>query len=534
MTEPRTAPAGKERVSAPGYLLERRAQPNRAATTPPLYFAVLVVACSIALCHEVVARQTGAYLAAGVGPPRAIALAGAALGALVGLAAVWKTERDTRGLLSFLLAASSLSASGSAFLLFFAFPRASLFAFTSLGLPALVAGLSAAMLLATFRALGRTLRQLDALEQLLNPFRLLGFAAAFGIAAAAAAQVGLLRSAAFIGLVLAVLSVWCPRLFVWLEPGSLRVTNAVRSLGFVALAAGVLSLFGAERLVPLEELAFHEGEILYTQKSEQRRYTIASSQHALSLFSGHSLRLSTLDEHRYFESLVQPALAVAKRRERVLVLGGGHGLVERELVRDATIRQITLVVPDRALPELARRLAWLNRRAESALFSARLELIEEEPILFLAETPRSFDVAILDLDDPVDFVEGKNYTRYFYALLAARLEAHGVAALQATDAFATPRTFASVLESLRAAGLKVLPYQAPIATIGNWGFALVSREPLVPPRAPISAARFVSPEALAQMFELSRDVRVAGEAPSLLHDQRAVARFSEERSTRGK
>lgn len=497
---------------------------------PPLYFSVLLVASLIGAAHELAVRQPEAYLSPGFGPPLWGATAGALIGALIGALAAVESRSDPRQLLPRLLLALSLLTTLSAPALFFAFARGRVFAPLSHALPPLGAALSAAALVSGFRALGPTLAALGALSELMNPFRLFGLAVTFGVAAAAAAQIGLLRSAAFVGLVLGLLSLWSWTLFGWLDGRRPIGARAGRALGAFSMAVAAGSIVLAERLVPLDELAFHEGEIVYAKDGEYRRYVVSSMQRAFALFSDHTLRVSTLDEARYHEALVHPALAARPDALSALVLGAGHGLVERELLKSARLERIDVVVADRALHDMARRMTWLAQLSGHALESPRIHVVESEPMAFLEQPGPEYDLVVADLDDPTGPVEGKNYTVYFDSLLARRLTERGVATMQATSVFATPRTFANLVGTAKAAGLDVLAYRAPVPLIGEWGFLLLSRQPIAPPVQGVPGAHFMSDPALAAAFELPADVSAPASEPSRLHAQHAVSLLALERS----
>ena len=55
------------------------------------------------------------------------------------------------------------------------------------------------------------------------------------------------------------------------------------------------------------------------------------------------LQFSSVDEFRYHEALVHPAMTLANSRENVLILGGGDGLAAREVLKYAEVQRILLV-----------------------------------------------------------------------------------------------------------------------------------------------------------------------------------------------
>ena len=68
--------------------------------------------------------------------------------------------------------------------------------------------------------------------------------------------------------------------------------------------------------------------------------------------NGH-LQFNEADEHIYHENLVHPAMHLAHRREKILILGGGDGLALREVLKYPDVREVTLVDLDPMMTGLA-------------------------------------------------------------------------------------------------------------------------------------------------------------------------------------
>jgi spermidine synthase len=309
------------------------------------------------------------------------------------------------------------------------------------------------------------------IEIALHPLGLLLVCGLVIAAAVGSMQAGLLRSAAVLGLGCALLACFTPQL----------VGCPDRRIGPLCLgssAAALIGLAGAHGLVAAREVRRVPGEVVYATVTDRVSLTVTSAQASFAVFLDGALKFTTVDERRYYERLVHPALVAAPRRGRVLLLGSGDGLAEREILRHPDVQRLTLVVLDRTLADLSSRLSFLRTLGGSALRSPRVHIVEREPIVWLETTSETFDVAIVDLPDPQDYRQAKNYTRYFYQQLAARLAPGGVAMVQATSPFKSPEAFATIRRTLEAAGLVTLPCRAPVPLLGEWGFILASRGPI--------------------------------------------------------
>ena len=66
------------------------------------------------------------------------------------------------------------------------------------------------------------------------------------------------------------------------------------------------------------------------------------------------MQFSSQDERRYHEALVHPPLSLAPSRKRILLLGGGDGLVMRELWRYHDVEEVIMVDLDPAMTNFGR------------------------------------------------------------------------------------------------------------------------------------------------------------------------------------
>jgi spermidine synthase len=372
-------------------------------------------------------------------------------------------------------------------------------------------------------ALGPELRDTEAVARWIRPARLLGVAALLGLCAALGARAGLVRSSATLGLVWATIAAW----WTWLRPGL-----APWRWASGALFLGNAALLGASPgLAPPADLARFPAEVVYARATDRGHFVVTSAQEHFNLFVGGQLEVSTLDQHRYYEALVHPAMQTARERRRVLLLGGGKGPAEREIFRYPEVSELTVVLIDRTLFELGRQMRWLDRLSGGALGDARLRVVEAEPLVWLGQGSDQFDVALVDLPDPDGYFPGKNFTRSFYRALRRRVRPAGAVAVQATSLGRSPQSFALIDETLVAAGWRTLRYHVPIVSLGDWGFVLASQATLHPPEQVPAGLRFLTPSVLGDLFRLPRDLpsRVAS-GPNVLYDQRLVDLFEQEQA----
>ncbi|MEV0090153.1 polyamine aminopropyltransferase [Streptomyces sp. NPDC050738] len=212
----------------------------------------------------------------------------------------------------------------------------------------------------------------------------------------------------------------------------------------------------------------------------------------LDLFLDGRLRVNGLDEHRYHQALVRPAMRGP--HARVLILGGGDGLAAREVLRYADVRSLTLVELDPGVEKLARTDPALSALNAHAYRDPRLHVVTADAFTWLRSPGpphQAYDVVISDLPDPGITPSTKLYSEEFYGLAGRVLAPDGRIAVHAGAVAARPHTFWTVVATLRSAGLHPLPYCAKGrlsgftagpdrasgagGAPGDWGFVLASR-----------------------------------------------------------
>ncbi|WP_447038364.1 polyamine aminopropyltransferase [Streptomyces sp. DSM 118878] len=210
---------------------------------------------------------------------------------------------------------------------------------------------------------------------------------------------------------------------------------------------------------------------------------------SLDLYLDGRLRISGRDEHRYHEGLVHPAMSGPHRR--VVVLGGGDGLAVREVLRHRGVRRVDVVELDAGVVDLARHDPALSALNGHAYRDRRVRVVIADAFRWLRAARGSYDVVISDLPDPGITASTKLYSQEFYGLATRVLAPGGRISVHAGPVTTRPRVFWTVETTLRAAGLRTVPYQVGgrrsgfaagpdrtsegVRAARDWGFVLASR-----------------------------------------------------------
>ncbi|WP_100330071.1 polyamine aminopropyltransferase [Bacillus xiapuensis] len=272
---------------------------------------------------------------------------------------------------------------------------------------------------------------------------------------------------------------------------------------FVLILIGIL--FGEEAAFHFEQKLYKD-PIVYSEQTPYQNIVLTREEGDTRLYLDGQLQFSSIDEHRYHETLVHPVMAAAGKQERVLVLGGGDGLAVRELLKYQETKEITLVDLDPAVVQLANEHHLLTGLNQHSLQNKKVRVLHQDAFQFMKQAHGFYDVIIVDLPDPNNESLNKLYTIEFYSLLRNHLAADGAMAVQATSPVFAPEVYWTIDHTIAAAGLKTANLHVDIPSFGGWGFVLASRQPISLDRLPIiEQTRYLSTELLPSLGRFGKD-----------------------------
>lgn len=344
-------------------------------------------------------------------------------------------------------------------------------------------------------------------------------------------RLGLVRTSLICGLLNAAVGLWGTYL---LRP--LLVRRGLTGLRVRAWAVIVLlfaALLQADYLTTLSEENSFGHPIIHAETTQYQRLVLTTSEQGFRLYLNGHLQFNSLDEYRYHEALVHPALSPLRSPRHVLVLGGGDGLAVREVLRYPSIESVTLVDLDPGMTSLADRFPPLDSLSQSSLKDRRVTVINEDAFLWVGRSDgQRFDAVIIDFPDPGSFAIGKLYSTRFYRMLRSRLNEGALVSVQCTSPLVAPRSYWCIVSTLEATGFHVRPYHASVPTFGEWGYVLASMGPL-PGRLTLSreltgTSRFLTDEVLNGLFELPPDLARVETEINQLNNQALVHYYDQE------
>ena len=249
----------------------------------------------------------------------------------------------------------------------------------------------------------------------------------------------------------------------------------------------LLILFGgllaSQWLTKYAESRMYADTIVYTEQTAYQRIVITENAKSndLRLYLDKHIQFSSLDEHRYHESLVHPVMSLAGPKKNVLILGGGDGMAVREVLKHPEVERIVLVDIDPAMTKLCSTFGPIVRLNERALEDPKLKIVNADGFNYLMDYAGNlgpdqppFDRVIVDFPDPHNEVLDKLYSKEFYHITKSCMSPDGFLVSQCSSPFFATDVYWSIRKTMEAAKFHVKSFRVPMVSFGIWGFHLCS------------------------------------------------------------
>lgn len=223
--------------------------------------------------------------------------------------------------------------------------------------------------------------------------------------------------------------------------------------------------------------------------------------------NGSEMFSTTEDEDKYAEALIHVPMAVAQKRERVLIVGSGGGISTREALRYPEVNEITAVDIDATLMEFGKNLEPIVRFNKGSLNNSKVRTVIQDGRIFLENSSEKWDVIIIDIPEPTSSYPelSQLFSVEFYNILKEHLEPGGVITVACSASSEMPSYYWAVQATLKAAGFYTLPYHFDfIVEWGqDWGFCLAATKPISKSDVQIKVSiRYLNQERLNDMLRI--------------------------------
>jgi spermidine synthase len=183
-----------------------------------------------------------------------------------------------------------------------------------------------------------------------------------------------------------------------------------------------------------------------------------------------------LDEFVYHEGLVHPSMVSHANPKNVLIVGGGEGATAREVLKYPGVEKVTMVDIDQKLVELCEK--FLPNHHMNSFSDPRMDLYYSDALEFVESLTKRFEVAIIDVPDPLEFGPAfQLFTVEFFDLLKRKLTANGIMVVQAgaTGPSFSEQCFTAVANTVSQTFDICSGYEIFVPSFGStWGFITAS------------------------------------------------------------
>lgn len=295
---------------------------------------------------------------------------------------------------------------------------------------------------------------------------------------------------------------------LWVYYKDIRFKKTLIATAVIALAALIAGFYTAQSVGIILEQELYRDKIIYMEQTKYQKLVMTKDHDDIRLFIDGNIQFSSTDEYRYHEALIHPAMALSKKPENILVLGGGDGLAARELLKYDTVKSITLVDLDERMTQLGqtnKRLLALNK---GSLNDEKVHLIHQDAYKFLEAHRGHYDVIVVDLPDPNNEALNKLYSGVFYAMIGNRLSEGGMAVVQSTSPYFAPEVYWCIRKTVEGTGAFTTGYHIDVPSFGDWGFTLFSKTAFDKKDIKITVpTRFLDRESTLSMFVFPKDMQ---------------------------
>jgi spermidine synthase len=281
--------------------------------------------------------------------------------------------------------------------------------------------------------------------------------------------------------------------------------SGIIAASFIILAGGTVY---SNKIAWELDHKLYQDEIIYSDQTRYQKIVLTKFKDDLRLYLNGNLQFSSIDEYRYHESLVHVPMSLSNHRSNILVLGGGDGLVLREVLKYPDVEKIILVDLDKAITDLSSSYPLITKINDNSFKSSKVAIINDDALKFLDSGSELFDVIIIDLPDPNNEGLAKLYSQEFYRLVSRRLAKDGVFVTQATSPYFSNKTFWLIDNTVRSAGFSTAPYHVQVPSFGEWGFVLGAKYQISQPDTMIEniRTRFLDQNTMKTLFVFDKDL----------------------------
>ena len=306
----------------------------------------------------------------------------------------------------------------------------------------------------------------------------------------------------------------------------------LKALRFISasIVTTMIALFiFSQFLINAWETTIYEDRVIFSHQSRYQKIVLTKNKEDIRLYLDGSLQFSSIDEYRYHEALAHIPLSLTSYRESVLILGGGDGLLARQLLKYSDIQTITIIDMDKEVTKIAKNHPLLLGINQNSLNNERVNVINNDAFKYLENTSQQYDIILADLPDPKNTSLSRLYSREFFKLVKKRLSRQGIFVTQSTSPFFAKKAFWCIYESIKSSGFHfVKPYHAYVPSMGDWGFVMAANRYLDIDNIHLNVpTKFLNASDMKTLFYFPKDLILTQILPSSLSNPNVLNYYLE-------
>lgn len=216
---------------------------------------------------------------------------------------------------------------------------------------------------------------------------------------------------------------------------------------------------------------------LVREKSDYQHIQVFEAPQGYKIMTLDGIMQFSADYYRYHECLGIIPYLFCENAKKILILGGGDGLLAKELLR-FRVREIHVVEIDPKVIEVSKEhLADLNN---GSLEFCKIH--NEDAFDFVSSRQEVYDLILADYTDPSFEPAKRLYTREHLQAIKVILKHKGTFAMSILEPLMCPKSFWSIVKTAIDVfkGFNIIPFRIylPYMKCGQ-GFLMVTRNPLL-------------------------------------------------------
>lgn len=266
--------------------------------------------------------------------------------------------------------------------------------------------------------------------------------------------------------------------------------------------------------VSYEDEPDEEYRILRKMKTKFQRLAVVKLNNGKVLIYGNGYVMfgTTEDDNVWAEAMVHIPMNAAKKRQNILMIGGGGGITTREVLRYRDVKSVTVVDIDAEMMKLGKKLKPLMKFNKGSLNNPKVKTVIQDGRAFLEDNRKKWDAIIIDVPEPSHDAPAlrRLFSKEFYTLIKKRLAPGGVLMQACSVLSVMPEYHSAIAATMKAAGLYVKPFHYDVMKKygEDWAYCVAAAKPLKAKNIKISLpTRYVTGARLKKMFGIPAKYR---------------------------